>query len=365
MPAVSLLKIAALLSLALLVSCTTPQGPRPDRPSAAATRLEIERRIPARVPDRAGWASDIQTAFDAQRIDPMVENICAVLAIVEQETGYQVDPRVPNLARVAREEIDRRAARLHIPKLVVDVALKLRSPDGRTYAERLQRAETERELSSIYDDLIAKVPLGRRLFADFNPVETGGPMQVSIGFAETVAQGYPFAMPSGVRSEVFTRRGGLYFGIAHLLGYTTPYTQKVHRFADYNAGWYASRNAAFQQAVAVASGAKLVLDGDLLIPGAGLDKPGQTERAVRSLGSQLGMNDRDIRKALATGDRLDFGDSELYRRVYDLADSRKGQTLPRAVLPGIELDSPKITRRLTTGWFADRVNTRYQQCIRR
>lgn len=69
----------------------------------------------------------------------------------------------------------------------------------------------------------------------------------------------------------------------HLPGYATPYTRKVHRFADFNAGWYASRNAAFQNAVAVACGRSLALDGDLLAPGAPLDRPGETERAVRAL----------------------------------------------------------------------------------
>lgn len=34
-------------------------------------------------------------------------------------------------------------------------------------------------------------------------------------------------------------------------------------------------------------------------------------------------------------------------------------------MPHIRLQSAKITRKLTTGWFADRVNGRYRQCLAR
>ncbi|RBL62517.1 DUF1615 domain-containing protein, partial [Xanthomonas oryzae pv. oryzae] len=37
--------------------------------------------------------------------------------------------------------------------------------------------------------------------------------------------------------------------------------------------------------------------------------------------------------------------------------------LPREVLPGITLESPKIARTLTTAWFAQRVNERWQRCM--
>ncbi len=349
----------------LLAACATAPDQRASWPSAAQVRAQIVRRMPADVPDREGWAADIQGAFDAQRIDPTPENICAVLAVTAQESGFRADPSVPGLSRIARSEIDRRAAEHHIPGLLVDAALQIRSPDGRRYADRLQRARTERELSRIYEDLITSVPLGKRLFSDFNPVQTGGPMQVSIAFAEARRSGYPYPIPGSVRDEVFTRRGGLYFGIAHLLGYQTPYTRKVHRFADYNAGRYASRNAAFQNAVGVATGMSLALDGDLLAPGAPLDRPGETERAVRALGNDLGMDARAIRKALQRSDRLDFDDTGLYARIYALADARAGKRLPRAMLPGITLDSPKISRNLTTAWFATRVDARYRQCMQR
>ncbi|RZA34064.1 MAG: DUF1615 domain-containing protein [Lysobacteraceae bacterium] len=353
----------AWLGCLLLAGCVTAPHV-PARPPSDV-RSEIVRRMPARIADRDDWANDIQAAFAAQRIEPSSENICAVLAVTEQESGYVANPAVANLPKIARGEIDRRAAALHVPKFLVDAALAIRSPDGSSYNARLQRVRTERELSDIYEDLIGSVPLGKRLFADLNPVQTGGPMQVGIPFAESKAGGYPYPVEGSIRDEVFTRRGGMYFGIAHLLGYQTPYTRKVHRFADYNAGWYASRNAAFQNAVALATGTKLALDGDVLNPGAPMDKPGQTERAVRALSAELGMDDRAIRNALQRGDRLDFGETDLYARVFALAESRARKPLPRAMIPGIKLESPKITRDLTTAWFATRVDERYQRCLQR
>ena len=47
-----------------------------------------------------------------------------------------------------------------------------------------------------------------------------------------------------------------------------------------------------------------------------------------------------------------------------MADARAGKPLPRAMVPSIQLDSPKITRKLTTAWFATRVGARYQSCMR-
>lgn len=352
------------LLLAGLAACSSVPAPAPG-PPADSVRADIERRIPSKVSDRRGWAADIQVALDSQRIPANPENICAVLAVIEQETGYRADPEVANLPRIARREIDRRASAMRIPALLVDAGLKMKAVDGRSYAEKLAAVRTEHDLSRLYEEIIGRVPMGRRLFAGKNPVQTGGAMQVGIPFAQEHAQGYPYPVRENIREEVFTRRGGVYFGTMHLLGYTTPYTRKVHRFADYNAGWYASRNAAFQSAVSAASGVALALDGDLLAPGAPLDKPGQTERAVRQLQAALDMDDAQIRQALELGDRLEFSDSALHARVFALAEARSGAPLPRALIPGIRLDSPKITRELTTEWFANRVDERYRDCLAR
>ncbi|MGE0313706.1 MAG: DUF1615 domain-containing protein [Lautropia sp.] len=324
--------------------------------------------LPPTIRDRDGWASDIRTAFAALKLAPEASALCAAIAVTEQESGFVADPPVPGLPKIARAEIDRRAARIGVPAIAVDVALGLSSSAGGTYGERLARVKTERELSELFEDFIGMVPLGARLLAGHNPVRTGGPMQVSIAFAEQHAtrRPWPYGEAASIRREVFTRRGGMYFGIAHLLDYPADYPQMKYRFADFNAGHWSSRNAAFQQAVAGLSGVKLALDGDLIRPGSSpRDPPGQTEVAVRGLGERLGMDDARIREDLARGEGPDFDRTELHRRVFALADARAGRAVPRAVLPALDLKSPKITRKLTTAWFAERVDARYQRCLAR
>ena len=324
--------------------------------------------MPASATDRKGWAVDIYAAFAAISILPDAQSICSVIAVTEQESTFQADPAVSNLPAIARGEIDRRAARIGIPHLAVGLALRLPSPDGRSYGERIETVRTERELSEIFDDFIDTVPMGQQLFAGWNPVRTGGPMQVSIAFAERYAQdhGYPYPVDGSIRDEVFTRRGGLYFGIAHLLDYPAHYDAQLHRFADFNAGQWASRNAAFQSAVSLASGIPLVLDGDLVRQGRDADaKPGSTELAVRVLGERIDSSDAAIRRALDRGDSAEFEDTDVYQRVFALAERLDGRSLPRARVPEIELKGPKISRKLTTRWFAERVDERFRRCLAR
>ena len=51
--------------------------------------------------------------------------------------------------------------------------------------------------------------------------------------------------------------------------------------------------------------------------------------------------------------------------VRQLADQLEQRPVPRAVLPKIRLQSPKITRALTTEWFARRVDERFRGCLAR
>jgi hypothetical protein len=358
---------ASLLAVAALLAGCASEPPRPLPPRPEDVRARIVSMLPAGLADRSGWAVDTYAAFSALRIEPSDTNLCAAIAVAEQESTFRVDPPVPRLGRIAREEIERRTEKAGIPQLLVNGALALRSSDGRSYSERIDAAKTEKDLSDLFVDFIGKVPLGQRLFAGYNPVRTAGPMQVSIDFAERHAKAkpYPYPMAGSVRDETFTRRGGLYFGIAHLLDYPAHYDRPIYRFADFNAGHYASRNAAFQAAVSTLSGIPLELDGDLVRHGGGAEAPGSTELAVRTLAQRLEMGDGAIRSALEQGEQADFEQTRLYRRVFEMADRVERRSLPRAVLPRIALQGPKITRALTTEWFARRVDERHQRCLAR
>ena len=75
------------------------------------------------------------------------------------------------------------------------------------------------------------------------------------------------------------------------------------------------------------------------------------------------MTPAQVRDGLEDSHLRRFEDSALYTGVFEIADRRNGKPLPRATLPRIRLHSPKITRKLTTEWFATRVNQRYTRCM--
>ena len=263
------------------------------------------------------------------------------------------------------KEIDSRAARAHVPQMIVTGILQLKSSNGRTYGERIDSARTEKDLSDAYEDLIGTVPLGGTLFADRNPIRTRGPMQVNVAFAEQFSSAvpYPYPVQKSIADELFTRRGSVYFGTAHLLDYRAPYDQYLYRFADFNAGQYASRNAAFQNAASIATGVPLVADGALLPHDSDMSNPGATERALRAVAAQLKMSDGAIHEALLEGRTKALETTSLYQRIFALAERRDGHPLPRAMVPRIKIAGPKIKRNLTTDWYAHRVEDRFKRCL--
>ncbi len=356
------------------VPAPAPQtAPAPARPAMIGekdAKAMIARYIPAKAPDRMGWAGDIYVAFATMRITVSPQNICSAVAVIEQESSFQADPVVPGLGNIVWQEVEKKAGKYHIPLAVVKTALLKPSKDGRSYKSRIDGLRTEKEMDELFHEIMGEIPHGEKLFAQKDPVKTAGPMQVSVDFAREhmKTRPYPYRHGGDIRPEVFTRHGGVYFGVADLLDYPVTYSHPIYRFADYNGGRYSSRNAAFQSALALLAHKSLAPDGDLLRYD-GNNQPSRetsaTQKLLYGLTGKLGMGKSEIDRDLRLEKEPGFAQTPLYQRLFALADKAAGRPLTKEMFPRIDLKSPKIHHHLTTEWFAHKVDAKYQACLAR
>ena len=337
------------------------------------------------VGDAEGWAIDIISALAVHQLDQGRENVCAVIAVVDQESGFVADPAVPGLGKLSEQ-----ALRVKLGKVPVAGGVALRwlernpSPQA-SFMARIRAARTERDLDLVYRALIdhagqksglsevVQLGLLNRIIEDKNEIDTAGSMQVSVKFALDLARRrrwLPMMLDDvyAVRDQLYTRQGGLYYGVPQLLSYETGYARKIYRFADYNAGRYASRNAAFQQVLATLAGTDLALDGDLLRygkAGEALSTVTSSEQAARAASKKfaLGLTDAEIRDDLSHEKSADFVSTRTFTAFRDAYARKTGKQPVFAILPVIRLSSPKIRHSMTTRLFAESVEKRYQSCM--
>jgi len=154
-----------------------------------------------------------------------------------------------------------------------------------------------------------------------------------------------------------------------LLGYKSRYAGKLNRFADYNAGRYSSRKAAFQWVVSSIDGTDLVLDGELLIDRGQVvsSRTSQSERAIIRIDQKfgLGLGTKTIRKDLSREKEFEFTETATCKNTVEVYKSKYGTDPPFARVPQIKLESVKLDRPLTTEWFARRVERRCRRCLGR
>ncbi len=334
--------------------------------------------------DARGWASDLLDVLRQLEFPQTRENACAVVAVVDQESSFNANPVVPGLGKISEAALRDKLG--GVPLLGTAVMSFLGSTPSRddSYLARIRAAKTERDLDYVYramvEDAAGRASLGtivnsgllNRFIDERNQINTIGSMQVSVKFAVDEARKrrwLPMALNDvyAVRDDLYTRRGGMFYGALQLLGYETGYNQKIYRFADYNAGRYASRNAALQKVISILSNVKLALDGDLLL----YDKAGSakaavssSEKALRKMGPALGLSDKDIRRDLLREKGERFAETPTFKAVRAAYRERVGTDAPFAVIPEIDLKSPKIRRFMTTRIFAESVNRRYQACMK-
>jgi hypothetical protein len=108
------------------------------------------------VADPAGWAKDLLAAFSEAGLVPDATRVCAVVAVLQQESGFQADPAVANLGGLVRSRLNEEAERYGpLGPAAMERLLRDRAPgDRRTFDERITRLRTERELDLLFRDML-------------------------------------------------------------------------------------------------------------------------------------------------------------------------------------------------------------------
>ncbi len=376
-----------LLGLPVVPGCRKSQPPPPPARSAPTlSAAEVVRLFPAELVDAGGWARDLLAAFASAGIPPDLERVCGAVAILQQESGFQVDPPVPGLSDMVKTRLDELAGKLGPPgKSAVKALLAEHRPgDKHTFAQRLRGLRTERDLDLLFRDMLAAAharhPVVYRAASvldavfrqsqleDLNPVGTAGSMQVGARWVLSHAPGQ-YKDADAVRDVLFTRAGGLRWGVQRLWGYVANYPRVLFRFADYNAGEYAARNAAVQRGLNRLTGEPLAPDGDLLAYDAHGVPRGEESDSLRVLlafaRGEPGLSPAEVRRDALLEKRADFEATATYRAVQRAYQARFGLALPLAELPDLELSSPKLKASYSTARYARAVNSHFRNCLSR
>lgn len=339
-------------------------------------------------PDPKSWAIDMLDVLKQHGLAQSKENVCSIIAVVDQESGFVANPAVPNLGKLSEKAVINKLNQIPILGGQAEKFLNTFPDPKQSFMARIRSARTERDLDLAYRDLITELSkrykfdfliknsLARNLIEGQNEIDTIGSMQVAVSFAvqyeREQRQGKALSLEEiyQVRDKLYTRKGGLFYGTLLLLGYETGYDRKIYRFADFNAGRYASRNAAFQALISELTAQKLMLDGDLLIyssSGTITNTLSQTENALRLLNLKYSLNltDKKIRSDLMLEKSQNFRDTQTYKLVRELYQKQTKRKPVYAIIPTIMLNSEKTSRILTTERFAINVNQRYQTCMKR
>jgi hypothetical protein len=365
----------------LAVAAATAASPGGAEPGAPLDPAEIGRRIPETVEDRAGWARDVAAALAAAGRTTDPDSVCSVLAIVGQVSGFTA--AVP-LDRFGKYDFDgalvRRlgAARARL----VRAALARLPGAGGSLHTRLATARDESELDHAFRELLgaawtaapALTAVADRItrfrhglaLAELNPVATAGAMQVSVAWAAR-RTATPPARLTGLRDRLYTRAGGLELGVARLFAADGRDPEPRFRFADYNAGLYASRNAAFQEQLASLTGAPLVLDGDL----ARYDRFGRRQPASATsaalgrfaAGRTPPLGGGAILRALELEKSAGLETTPAWRAVRAAWRERHGAEPRYARMPAIVAVNPRTGRENPVARFAEHVEARYRLCL--
>ena len=384
-------RFTAVLALSLgLTACGGSWWDDTDEPKLQTEH--IKKLIPTRVKNRESWAQDMFDISQELDIPTTKQNVCTMVAVVDQESNFVADPSVSGLGEKAVREVQDRLEEKFSDKLGdtlgVTVAqyfqevLRNQPTPEDNYLSQMRKVKTERELDELYREIFdhmakhyhvsaltgAAKLVGQNFSEKLNPITTLGSMQVHISYAEEHKR--KSGNMADLRTDLYTQYGGLYYGIHRLMMYPADYDKPIYRFADYNSGMYSSRNAAFQSMLNRLTQVELSLDGDLLLYSKDGNPKATRSQTEQELVRVFAMNNvlltpRQIRADLKKEKQLKFEDTATYQEVLKLYEEKTGKKPMYAIMPEVVISGPKLSRDYNTNWFASRVNSRYETCMKK
>ncbi|MGK8251339.1 DUF1615 family protein [Moraxella lacunata] len=360
----------------LLTACTQET---PDTPTLSND--EIAKVLPNRSQDKASWAGDIGAIFDELKLHKDKENICTVVAVIDQESNFHANPAVANLGQASLRAIDDKLEDKLGKQLagVFRTMLATRPTKDNSFESQIKKVKTEKELDELYQQMfdyftstykvsgvnnLTKLT-GESLDERLNPITTLGSMQVHVNYAKRHRRAN--MNDRTLRADMYGQYGGLYYGIHRLMMYQADYDKPLYRFADYNSGVYSSRNSAFQKRVASLTGISLDIDGDLLLYANGTvsSAKSQTETALIKLlaTAKTPLTPAQIRSDLKKEKKASFEQTATYQGVSELFKAKYKKDPTYAIMPQVVISSTKMKQDKNTNWYATNVNRRYEACM--
>lgn len=363
-----------LLGALNLVGCDYFAKPKVDNTLAID---KIAHAMPNRGQQKQAWANDIYEIFNTLKIERNPQNICSVVAIIDQESNFKADPPVPNLGKTSLNELDSKLNE-KLGNLLAGYfrnMLKNEPTPQNSFEQQILKVKTEQQLDQIYHQMFdyfsqkyytAKLTnvtklVGADISEKLDPITTLGSMQVHINYARDHQR--MNGSNDDLRRDLYSQYGGLYYGIHRLMLYSANYPEPIYRFADYNSGMYSSRNAGFQTMLAELSKQKIDLDGDLLSYSNNVQS--QSEKALNTLASQgvIALTPSQIKSDLKKEKSQAFETTQTYQTVSSLYKMKTGKNPLIAVMPQVVISGAKLSRDYNTNWYATAVNKRYLSCL--
>ncbi|MBN1278244.1 MAG: DUF1615 family protein [Chlorobiaceae bacterium] len=336
------------------------------------TEKQIEKLVIAARPNNPSpdiWAKAIKESLEEQGHPVDKEHVSAVVAVISQVSGFSISQKNPRLASILRNKIAS-AESNEVLRFIIQTRLDQKASNGRTFRENIDSIESELDFERWYDEFTSATitkPILLVLNKDASDlVTTIGSMQVSVKFAEEYAKKPRNAGFGSVRNMLYSCKGGVFYGTAYLLDFKHDYDDWKYVFADFNAGHYSSRNAGFQKMLAKLSRRSVVLDGDLVNYEKSDVASSVTYGTFIGLLKKQGVafDEHQVKKDFAKEKSHDFESTWSYTTIAEMHKQKFGHTI-YAVLPDIPLKSEKFSsRNLSTKWFAHRVKSRFNHCMR-